>query len=429
MTELDLMQQASSTINTQAVSWRTRASTRIIFHVSIALVGVLIARVLGSVTQIVLARFMGVADFGMYTTLYTLLGPVVMVTSLGLDMWILRHGNDAELIDRAVGQVLVLRMLATGSLMLLAGLLLFFSNRATAVIPVVFAALGLTLELLLTTINTALRAQIRNYAASFLQVVVALLSIVLIWTLWSEQSPLLAATGYRLVAAVVGLAIGIRFLWQSLRRTVWQPSLIKQMLRQAAPYFTSDLLASVALKADLTLVALFIGAIGAGIYSPALTIINTTFLVPTVAWQVLLPILTRQQPGSRSGRLLMLLTLAASVAYGVAWAIVLFWGSDLIIDLLFRAPYMGAVPLLHIMSLIPLLKSINFCWAMLMIARDRQVLRTKLLSIGAAFNVVANLLVIPWYGLIGAAWVNLITEAVLLACYSYGAWRTVHRPR
>jgi O-antigen/teichoic acid export membrane protein len=79
------------------------------------------------------------------------------------------------------------------------------------------------------------------------------------------------------------------------------------------------------------------------------------------------------------------------------------------------------------MSLIPLLKSLNFCWALIMVVRDEQVLRTKLQAVGAGVNGLGNVLFIPLFGLVGAAWVNLGTEAVLLGCYAYGSWIALRR--
>jgi O-antigen/teichoic acid export membrane protein len=419
------MQDLSSPIGVWRKTWRTRASTRIALHIGIAVVGVMVARGLGLVTQILLARWMGVADFGVYTTIYTLLGPAIMVVSLGLDTWLLRQAGTTTDLDSIIGQVFSLRLLAGGGLMLLAALALSLSGRVALTLPIVFAALALMVELLLTTTHTALRAQVRNTPAALLQVLVAALTVGLLVLLWNPDAPLLTATGYRLLAAVTGLGVGFWLLRGSIRHIYWKVGSLWRMVRQASAYFASDLLSTVALKADLTMVALIIGAIGAGIYGPALTIINTVFLLPTVAWQVLLPLLSRESLRSRGFRRIMLLALAGNATYGLIWAGVLALRADWLVGFLFDAQYLDAGPLLVIMSPIPLLKSLNFCWALLMVARDRQGFRTRLQSIGAAFNVGANLLCIPLFGLIGAAWVNVVTEAVLLACYSYGAWRTV----
>lgn len=396
-------------------------------NVIVAIVGVLLARLLGSLTQVALARLMNLSDFGMYTTLYSLLGPVVMITSMGLDTWLLRQGGSPEDLESVISQVFVLRFLATGALMVIAIAVLLVSGKTSLELPIIFAALGLTFELLLTTAHTALRAQNRSRAAALLQVVVPGLTIVLTLALWNVYTPLLTATGYRLLADAFGVGLLLWLLRLSFQRLRWTPRRLWGMIGQARAYFAADLLSSVALKADLTMVAFMIGAVGAGIYSPTLLIINTTFLVPAVAWQVLLPVISAQQPSSRGFRWTVGLAVAGSVLYGLFWAAAFWWGSGLIIDLVLRAQYREAVPLLQIMCLIPLFKSLNFCSAMVMVARDDQVLRTKLLAVGSVVNVVANAIFIPLFGLAGAAWVNLATEIILLIAYSGGAWVSLRR--
>jgi O-antigen/teichoic acid export membrane protein len=421
------MQSASSSVAFFRKNWRSHASAGIALNVVVAIAGVLFARLLGSLTQFALARLMDLSDFGMYTTLYALLGPVIMLTSMGLDTWLLRQGGNASDLDWLISQVFALRLLATGGLMVGAIAVLMISGKTSLELPIIFAASGLTAELLLTTAHTALRAQLRSRAAALLQVIVPGLAILLTVVFWNTYTPLLTATGYRLLADVLGMALVVWLLRRSLRNLTWNPRQLFGMISQARAYFAADLLSSVALKADLTMVSFMIGAVGAGIYSPALLIINTTFLIPAVAWQVLLPAISRQQRTSREFRWTVGLAGLGSLCYGLFWAGALWWGSSLIIDLLFRAEYYGAVPVLQIMCLIPLFKSLNFCSAMVMVACDDQVLRTKLLAVGAVFNVVANMIFIPLFGLVGAAWVNLVTEFILLLAYGCGAWISLHR--
>jgi O-antigen/teichoic acid export membrane protein len=421
------MQSASSKLTLAPTKARPNAALRVLLNIGIAVGGVVLARLLASVTQIVLARLMGVADYGMYTTLYALLGPVIMLTSFGLDTWLLRQAGDAAVLATAINTVFWFRLLATSGLMVLGVGAILWSGYVTLAVPLTLAAIGLTCEQLLTTAYSGLRAQIRNTAAAVLQVLVAALTLLLIWLFWNTRYPLLGMTAYRLLAAGLGLGVMGVLMRHTIHRVSWKPHAFRAMLQQARVYFAADALSAVALKADLILVALLIGALGAGIYNPALTIINTTFLVPAVIYQVLLPILSGPQIGARTFRNLVALAVAASTLYGLICGGILLWSSDLIIEILFDPEYRATVPLLQIMSAIPLLKSINFCWAVVMIVRDRQVLRTQLLAVGALVNVAANLVAIPLFGLAGAAWVNVVTEVILLGCYSYGAWVSVSR--
>lgn len=394
----------------------------VMLHAGVAVGGLIFARLLASITQVILARRMGVADFGAYTSVYTLLGPAIMIASLGLDTWLLRQSHDSAALNEYISKVIWLRLFISIGLMVVSIPIILVSGDPSITFAVtVVAALGLICELLLTTSHTILRAQLRTYAAALLQVLVASLLILLIWLAWNERIPLLSTTIYRFIANIAGVGLLVWLLRKYLH-FVWQPHAFWHIIKQARIYFTADLLSNVTGKADLTIIALFLGTIATGIYGPALTVINTTFLIPTVLWQVFLPILARQPAGSSAFRWMMAIHLVGNLLYGLFWSITIFFSAEILIDVVFGAQYRDAVLLLQIMSLIPLLKSINFCLAIYMVVRDRQGLRAILLGVGAAVSVLGNLIAIPLFGLVGAAWVNLLSEAILFGCYSYGAW-------
>jgi O-antigen/teichoic acid export membrane protein len=170
---------------------------------------------------------------------------------------------------------------------------------------------------------------------------------------------------------------------------------------------------------------LLIGAIGAGIYSPALTVINTTFLVPTAVWYVVVPLAARQRAHRASFLRLLLLLLAASVLFGMICALVFAIGAVPLIAFVFGPQYRAAVPLLQIMAVVPLLKSVNFCWALVLVVHDAQRARARVLAASTAFNIVVNVLALPVFGVVGAAWVNVASETLLVGGYGYMAWRTL----
>jgi O-antigen/teichoic acid export membrane protein len=48
---------------------------------------------------------------------------------------------------------------------------------------------------------------------------------------------------------------------------------------------------------------------------------------------------------------------------------------------------------------------------------DAQTLRVRLLAFSTVFNIAANLLVIPVFGSIRAAWIIFVTESMLMLWY------------
>jgi O-antigen/teichoic acid export membrane protein len=392
-------------------------------NVVIAVGGVLIARLLGAITQVVLARLFGVAGNGVYTSIYTLLGPALILASMGMDTWLLRQSGNSALLDRMISYVLTLRFLVASVLLtVLAIMILVVGEEGFTLTLVAFGAATLLVEMLLTTGAIALRAQMRNWQAAFLQVIAAGLLIGAVGLMPRSQLSVTSVVELRFLVGLLGLGILIWLLRHSIR-PVWHFGQLLFVLRETRIFFISDILANIALKADLTMVTLLIGSFAAGIYGPALLIINTTFIVPTTAWQVLLPTLVRAFQAGRRGRAILWLAVAGSIAYGLLWVGVLSWGAEWLILRLYGPAFRDVAPLLRIMSFIPLLKSLNFCWAMFMVARDGQPLRTKLQAVGATANLLGNVVCIPLLGLIGAASVNLATEFILFVSYGYGAWK------
>lgn len=399
-----------------------RDHLRLLWNVGISVGGVVLARFLGAVTQIVLSRQLGVDGFGLYTALYTLLGVVVIFSSFGFDTWLLRQTSLVESPDRLINDVFSLRLYATLLLMGVGiGFILITKQPGMTLTLSALTAITLTLELLLTTAQTALRAQIKNNLATIIQVVVAALFIAALLLSHGADKDILWCQIYRLGAALLGVLLVILLMRDRLRLTCSLRRFV-QIVVSARTYFFSDILANIALKADLTFVTLMIGSLASAIYSPALTIINTTFIVPSVVAQVVLPILSRPALARKRFLIILIGFLLGSALYGIFWFVALEYGSPWIITTIWGDEYRQAIPLLQIMSLIPLMKSLNFCWVTIMVAYDRQWLRTKLQAFGSIANMAGNLIWIPIFGLVGAAWVNLGTEVILLLCYGYGAY-------
>ncbi|NJP07614.1 MAG: oligosaccharide flippase family protein [Chloroflexaceae bacterium] len=218
------MQFASALSAFLGKDWQRHASVHMLWHVGIAVSGVVLVRLLGTITQIVLARLMGLTNFGVYTALYTLLGPAFVLAVMGLDTWLLRKGGERETLPTTISQVFSLRLLVIAILTVLSVALVLWTNQeGFAPLLVIFAALSLACELLLTTAATALRSQVRNVAAAWLQISVAGLTLLLIVLFWNAQAPVFTATGYRLLAALCGLALMLWLLRHTLR-LIWRPA-------------------------------------------------------------------------------------------------------------------------------------------------------------------------------------------------------------
>lgn len=392
-----------------------------LFQISFGVGGVMLARVLGIFTQIILARRLGAEQYGLFNSLYALLNPLIILANLGLDNWLLRQSADRVKLNKSVSRVFALRGFVLAGLLLAAAP--FVSMRSPEFTPhlIALACAGIIGDLLVGTADTALRASIQVLKASSLQIVVAFSLFVPIW--FTPSLPFSTVVIYRCIAVALGFGLSVYYL-HGILRWVWQPRQWINTISEARFYFVSEVMAYLTLRVDLFLVALLLPTINSGIYAPPLAIINNTFLVPSITAQILLPMIVKHPPRSPLYRRVISLAIGLSILYGLAWFALLTWYSDWIINLMYGPQYAAAIPLLQIMAIIPLLKSLNFCWATFMVSNDQQPLRVKLQTIGATISILGNFVVIPLYGLHGVAIINMITEIALFISYGYGAWLT-----
>jgi len=76
-----------------------------------------------------------------------------------------------------------------------------------------------------------------------------------------------------------------------------------------------------------------------------------------------------------------------------------------------------AAAALAVLATFGLLRFFNFPGGMLMAAAEMQKRRVKIQGAAAVLNIAANFILIPRYGLFGAAWATVGTELFIFACY------------
>ena len=101
----------------------------------------------------------------------------------------------------------------------------------------------------------------------------------------------------------------------------------------------------------------------------------------------------------------------------------LFVSAPLVTSLVYGPAYLDSIPVLQALSVITLLRAINFALAAPLIAGGHQAKRARMQVVAALFNIVMNLAVIPVWGVYGVVIVYILTEALLAAGYSFLAWR------
>lgn len=168
-------------------------------------------------------------------------------------------------------------------------------------------------------------------------------------------------------------------------------------------------------QSDIILVRYMVGEAEAGLYNVAFVVLSAVYLFPSVLYQkFLLPKLhrwahqdvTKVAQIYRLGNICMLLL-------GVAAMLMLWWLTPVLLPYVFGNNYADAVLLLMVLGLAAPFRFLSSVSGAILTTRDNMRTKIRIMYSAAIFNVILNVILIPYFGAIGAAISTVCTEAAL----------------
>ncbi len=199
------------------------------------------------------------------------------------------------------------------------------------------------------------------------------------------------------------------------------------LLRESWPLFVNQLLQGLFFKIDSLLLPRLAGLAPAGAYSAAYKVAEGAGVVSSSFTLAIFPRLSRSAGSgseglSRAYRLSLRLLLQAALPLAVGTTLL----AEPIVALVGGRGFLpdSAVALSLLIWYLPF-SYVNGLTQYVLIALGRQRFMTGAFLAALVFNVTANLLLIPRYGYVAAAWVTVGSEVVLLAPFWWAASRAV----
>lgn len=231
--------------------------------------------------------------------------------------------------------------------------------------------------------------------------------------------------------ALVSLAINVVqsiWLYLLLRQRVLQPRMALRdwklqvwMLRESWPLMVNNLLATAFWRIDILILTPVVGVFGVGLYSAAYKYIDGLNVIPAYFTLAVFPVMSRFA-GDAPDRLLRTHKLALRVLTTIAIPItvfVFFCAEPLILILGGRDYVPGAVVALQILVLSVTIGFMNSVTHYVLIAIGQQRFLTRAFVVGVLFNLAANLILIPRYGVPAAALTTVLSEFALFFPFYY----------
>jgi len=246
---------------------------------------------------------------------------------------------------------------------------------------------------------------------------------------------LLLKTGvYGLViAGLAGVLVLSWYSWRCLRSKGIFPRRTYRMqwgklLQRSLPFGLIGFALGLSYKFDPVLLDISRSSAETGYYNAAYNLIFSAVIISNILNTALYPSLSRQaiqDPQSlpriyeRILRILFMASLPISVG---VWAL-----ADPIVRFLYTGAYLATIPALKVIIwVLPLMFASEFLGYVVIISnQERIAARAVLVSTGV--NIAMNIILIPRFGYQAAAWMTVLTEAVLVGQYLWLSRPFIHR--
>jgi len=229
--------------------------------------------------------------------------------------------------------------------------------------------------------------------------------------------------------------------WQKIR-FAWDTDYIQHILRISIPYGVALFLGVIFFKVDVILLSIIeppdIADSIIGLYSLPMKIIEVGMMYGTVFLNSLLPVLTLAYAEHQNEKARKLIKHAFILLFGggMIASLVLFFSAEQILTLISSREFIETsiygytgVDAMRIVAWVFFVYTISALFTYILIAQNEQ---RKMLSINAAvavFNIIGNIIIIPYYSFIGSAYVTLASQIFLFILVVYATRKNFMKTR
>ncbi len=384
----------------------------------VQLVGGVLNKIMAVLLVIYAARQLGTHGFGVYSLVLAMLGIFYILTDFGLGTLATRDlARNPESEQRYLSNIFIMRLF----LSLLAGLGLVGAAAALGHPPAVIgltaiAALSLFFTSNVDTCTAVFNAHQRMEIPAVVSVIATMLRVGVSLGALAAGAGLVtllviytsaAAVQFGLLLAIVGSRVRLR---PALDWAFW-----RRLLGEAYPLALANLFSIIYFRIDTVMLASLSGEEAVGLYNAAYRLLEFTLMLPAYYTGAIFPVISASQTANPQR---FLLIYRRSLKYMLVASLPLALGTAALapelIEVLYGPAYAASISVLPVLMWSFVLIAANSINAPYLISMGRQRTVTGITLFSMLLNIALNAYAIPRHGILGAAWVTLLSEVVTL---------------
>lgn len=378
-------------------------------------------------SSVVFARLLGPAEYGIYSFTTALLALLLILVTAGLPIRIIRDvakqetedgKSDASALIAASCKIIGLSSAGAVLLILVYALAIKgLDDRFSQVLLI--AALCLPAMAFASLMQAILRGLRRFVLSESLQSVarplISLAVFGLLYSLLAVPASALLTMSALFLATISVAAFAWRALPSGLRnlRSKTEPIPIGGLIVTSVPFLALEGLQVININADIFMVGLLLGPEETGVYTVGTKLSQAIILIYATFDILIMPFVANLFAQNERERLQSVITFSARLvaALTLPVALVMFAYSDEIITLLFGERYREAGQILSVLIAGQLIKTLLGPAGPVLLMCGHEKLLAKISVVTVLLNILLNLLLIPPFGLLGAAVATSISIA------------------
>ena len=396
------------------------------------LVSQIITSICGFIWTILMARYLGVEQYGIFGFAVSLTGILCILFDFGIGIHSVRHiATDYDSAPKYLGNAIPLKGLFSifGFFVILIVLIVMKCNQLTITVTLLITIEQIIkkfVELMTSTFQAFEKGKFQGISNTLLNVLTFIFILISIYT---DLGLYGIAISY-LLANLLALIYCYHVLTKHLTKPKYEfdKEFCKMVTIAALPFAASVILSSIYYSIDMVMLTNIVGNYATGIYNATYKLISILMLFYGIYSAVIFPVMSKFFKNDES----MLLTLYEKSIKYLLLAIIpiaiatVHYSTD-IIHLIYGHQYDASSSVLSILIWTVCLLFISGAGNTLLNASYKEVTVTKIYAIAAVFNVVLNIILIPYLSYNGAAITTVLSDVLIVVIQSYVIYKLGHR--
>lgn len=383
----------------------------------------------GLVSSIYLARVLGAESYGILGFGSALLSFFTLIVSQGFDVFGTREiARDHKKVQELANNILTMRLFLAVFGFSIYTLVIAWIDKP-AVVKAVLIVQGVSLFASAIMLDWVYQGVERMGVIATRQVLTSVLGILAVVLLVHEATDAIwaavASSGSLLLNALWMMGRYLQDFKVFKLSFNWQ--LCEKILRASLPIAVSSLMISIYYSMDTVMLGFIRTEEEVGLYTAAYKFLSTATVPLSIIVQAFMPTLSNaygnevlmKQRATTLAKALLIIGVPIS-ATGIVFA-------QEFIKLIYGNTYLAASSALMLLMANVFLIYFNTVYGNPLVAWDQQKKQMYVIVAGGVANVILNFILIPKYGIEGAAFATLLSEAIVLLGQGFLHFRMVHQ--